>query len=110
MPDTRNDPANTTTKPDMIQEYYCTVFPDQGSKELQFSNGNLQAVKTILGGLFPGGDVRYVQAHGDDHALVIFHKKWAQGNKPAGSINRIYVPRDLSASRMAQQQLAEVAA
>ena len=85
MPPTNNNTVN----PEMVDEFRASVDLDHGST-LTLTDQNFEAIKTKLQSFFGPGAVRFEPCA--DGNVVIYHKKWMNGDQPAGEINRLTKP------------------
>jgi hypothetical protein len=80
---------NEKDTPEMVQEFRASVDVDHGST-LTLTDQNIDSMKTKLQNFFGGpGAVRFAPT-GTDGNIIIYHKKWMNGDQPAGEINRLY--------------------
>lgn len=85
-------PTNTETEiPEMVHEFRASVDLDHGST-LTLTDQNFEAIKTKLQSFFGPVAVRFEPVQGADGNVVIYHKKWMNGDQPAGEINRLTKP------------------
>lgn len=102
MPPTNNNTVN----PEMVYEFRASVDLDHGST-LTLTDQNFEAIKTKLQSFF--GAVRFEPVQGEDANVIIYHKKWMNGNQPAGEINRLYKPLQRGISQRLQYRETQAA-
>lgn len=104
-------PTNTETEiPEMVHEFRASVDLDHGST-LTLTDTSLEALKTKLQNFFGGpGAVRFEPVSGaEDVNVILYHKKWMNGNQPAGEINRLYKPLQRGISQRLQYRETQAA-
>ena len=106
MPPTNNNTVN----PEMVYEFQfrASVNLDHGST-LTLTDTSFQALKTKLQSFFGPGAVRCEPVQGEDANVIIYHKKWMNGNQPAGEINRLYKPLQRGISQRLQYRETQAA-
>lgn len=85
-----NTPTSTDN-PEMVYEFRASVDLDHGST-LTLTDQSFDAIKAKLQNFFGPGAVRFEPVQGADANVILYHKRWMNGDQPAGEINRLTKP------------------